>query len=188
MLFELDPNRAAVLVIDFQERLCAAMPPEIVERSAENVRRMLTLAQLMELPVLMSEQYPRGLGATLETVRLAAPEGIEALPKTTFSALRDPTIAGAIEALESSGRDQFILAGIETHICVYQTARDLLSRGRSVVVPEDMVVSRTKANWRRGLKLMAQDGAMISAAEVVFFDLLKEGRGETFKVVSRMIR
>jgi len=185
MSFELNPPETVLLVIDFQERLCAAMPGKVGERHATNVTHLATLAARMDLPVVATEQYPRGLGPTIEVVRGALPEGAAPLPKTMFSALRDPAIAAALRA---TGRKSVVVVGMETHVCVYQSARDLVSAGYRVQVPTDAVVSRTKANWRTGLELLSGSGAVLTSTEAILFDLLKEGRGDVFKEVSRRIR
>ncbi len=185
MSFELNPAETAVLVIDFQERLCAAMPPKVVERHAKNVTHLTTIAARLDLPVIVTEQYPRGLGHTIDVVREALPEGVTPIEKTMFSALREPA---ASEALRATGRKSVVVVGMETHICVYQTVRDLVSAGYSVQVPLDAVVSRAEANWRTGLELARGCGAVVTNTEAVLFDLLKEGRGDVFKEVSRLIR
>jgi nicotinamidase-related amidase len=103
----------------------------------------------------------------------------------TFSAWRAPEVRAALEA---AGRTQIVLVGMETHICVYQTARDLVGAGYAVHVPIDAVASRTSANVGAGLDLLRSAGVQTTCTEAVLFDLLKEGRGEAFKEVSRRIR
>ncbi len=184
MSFELNPADTALLVIDFQERLCAAMPERVVERHAANVTHLLTLAGRLDIPVVATEQYPKGLGSTIGPVAEAMP-GVAPHPKTMFSALRD---AGAAAALRATGRKSVLVCGMETHICVFQTVRDLVSACYRVQVPADTVVSRTKANWKVGLGLLAGAGATVTCTEAVLFDLLKEGSGDAFKEVSRRIK
>ncbi len=185
MSFELTPAETVVLVIDFQERLCGAMPSKVVDRHAKNITHLTTLAQRLDMPILVTEQYPRGLGHTIPAIAEGLPEGIAAHEKTMFSALRDP---GVSEALRATGRKSVVVGGMETHICVYQTVRDLVSAGYRVQVPLDAVVSRAKANWKTGLELCRGAGAVVTNTEAVLFDLLKEGRGDAFKEVSRRIR
>lgn len=183
MHLELIHNTTAVLVVDWQERLCAAMPPAVVEQNTRNVTHLLTLAGRLELPVVCTEQYPQGLGPTVEALRVLLPK--PALPKTAFSAMRDATAASA---LRDAGRSAVVVAGIETHICVFQTVRDLVNAGYDVHVPADAVISRSQENWRRGLDLIRAAGAVVTSTETVLFDLLKVGQGEAFKEVSRRIR
>ena len=183
MILELPRHDTALLLIDWQERLCAAMPQAIVERNTRNVENLLTLAARLSLPVIATEQYPKGLGPTVAPLRdhlLAAPHA-----KTSFSALRDDAAAAALRA---TGRRVVLVAGMETHICVFQTVRDLVAAGYGVQVPADAVLSRTKANYRNGLDLLRAAGALITNAEAALFDLLGVGAREAFKEVSRLIR
>jgi nicotinamidase-related amidase len=183
MNLELTPAETALVVVDFQERLCDAMPREVVDRHARNVTHLLTLAARLDLAVVATEQYPKGLGPTIEPIRaLLAAAPIE---KIEFSALRNPKAAST---LRDTGRKTAILVGMETHICVFQTARDLLSAGWHVHVPADAVVSRTKSNWRVGLDLMRCAGALVTSTEAALFDLVKEAKGDVFKEVSKRIR
>lgn len=185
MSYELTPAETTLLVIDFQERLCSAMPPKVVGRHGRNVTHLTTLAQRLDVPVIVTEQYPRGLGHTIDAVAEALPDGVTAYPKTMFSALRDPE---ASKALRETGCKSVIVVGMETHICVFQTVRDLVNAGYDVQVPADGVVSRAKVNWRTGLELCGGVGAVVTCTEAVLFDLLKEGRGDAFKEVSRRVR
>jgi nicotinamidase-related amidase len=180
---ELEPTSTLVLCVDWQERLCAAMPSDLVAAATRNVTHLLTLAQRLDLPVVASEQYPQGLGATVAEVAALLPNPAHA--KVAFSAWRAPEVRGAIEA---TARTQIVLVGMETHICVYQTARDLAGAGYAVHVPIDAVVSRTTANVGVGVELLRAAGVQTTCTEAVLFDLLKEGRGEAFKEVSRRIR
>lgn len=181
---ELLPEDTALLIIDFQERLCAAMPAERVAEGARNVARLLTLAGRLDLAVVATEQYPKGLGPTLTEVK-AASATLAPHAKTAFSALRDPAAAAALRA---TGRRTVVVTGMETHICVYQTVRDLLSAGYAVHVPVDAVVSRTAANWQVGLDLCRAAGAVLTSTETVLFDLVKVGQGDVFKEVSRLVK
>jgi nicotinamidase-related amidase len=183
MQLELIPQTTALLVIDWQERLCAAMPPAVVEQNTRNVTHLLTLAARLDIPVVATEQYPQGLGPSVEAVRTLLPR--PALPKVSFSAVRD---AAAAAALRESARTTVIVSGMETHVCVFQTVRDLLGAGYAVHVPTDAVVSRFERNWRGGLELLRDAGAVLTTTETVLFDLLKVGQGEAFKEVSRRIR
>lgn len=181
----LDPAHTGLLVVDYQVRLCAAMPPEVVDRHAEQVGHLLFLAGALGLPVVVTEQYPKGLGPTLPALAEALPAGTPVLAKSRFSAWGDAEVQAALKA---TGRTQWIVCGMETHICVFQTVRDLCAAGFAVQVPADAVVSRSRANWQVGLGLAAAAGAVITATEAALFDLLGEGQGETFKAISRRIK
>lgn len=179
----LRPAETGVLVVDWQARLCAAMPDAVVEQNTRHAANILQLAATLALPVVATEQYPKGLGPTVEAIAAHLPDPAHA--KTMFSALADPAAGAAIRA---AGRRTWIVVGMEAHICVFQTARDLVAAGFAVHVPRDAVVSRTKGNWHNGLELARRAGAVVTNSETALFDLLGEGRGEAFKMVSRLIR
>ncbi len=183
------PARAALLVIDLQERLAAVMPEKIVERCLRHTGILVTAAQRLGLPVVVSEQYPKGLGPTVpalaEVLAQLPPAQLHRFEKLTFSACAAPELAALLPAL---GRDQWIVAGMETHICVLQTARDLLRRGAAVHVAVDAVASRTKLNFRIGIEQLRAMGAVASSTETLVFDLLGRASGEDFKVLSRLIK
>ena len=182
MKVELLSEQVGLLVIDYQERLSAAMNPGILSQCVQNTSNLLNLFQLMKLPIVLTEQYPRGLGHTLEVL---ADTGAPTFEKTSFSTFGDPEIRRHMTEKE---KKQWVVVGMESHICVYQSVRDLLAEGYSVWVPRDAVVSRQKSNWQTGLDLMKTAGAHISSTEAIMFDMLKVGQGEPFKAVSRMIR
>jgi nicotinamidase-related amidase len=184
----LDPQRAVLLVVDVQERLVAAMPDETAIRAQKNIALLIEAARRFELPVLVTEQYPKGLGKTTEPVETAlaalttAPRRLE---KLEFSAC---AASGFAAVWDDVRRDQWIVTGMETHVCVYQTVRALVGRGAIVHVPADAVVSRTQPNWEIGLDLMRRSGAVLTSTEVVVFDLLQRAGTDDFKALSRLIK
>jgi nicotinamidase-related amidase len=188
----LEPARAALLIVDIQERLAAAMPDEARHRAEKNVAILAEAARRFELPVVISEQYPRGLGPTTAAVA----EAVAALgprahrfEKVEFSACAAPAFAPVWTELgQDQGRDQWIVTGMETHVCVYQTVRELCARGAAVHVVGDAVASRTTSNWHVGLELVSRAGAVVTSTEVVVFDLLGRAGSDDFKALSRLIR
>lgn len=172
-----------LVVIDVQERLATAMEPELFQRLLANLARLGKAAELLHLPVVMSEQYPQGLGPTLEQVRAAFP-GVAAHPKVTFDASGDEKIAGVLKA---DHRPNVIVTGIETHVCVYQTVRSLAA-DHQVHVLFDAVASRTRENYDVGLKLAESAGAIISSTETVLFDLLERAGTDEFRAISKLVR
>ena len=176
----LSPRTSSLLVIDWQERLFPAMPDGLRDHALARASDLVWMAQSLEMPVLATEQYPKGLGPTLAALGLQ-----QAMPKTTFSALQDPAIAAA---LDDDAREQVILTGMETHICVAQTVRDLCCVGRDVWVVADACLSRRRLDWELGLERMRGDGAHIVTAEAVMFELLGQAGGPIFKELSRRIR
>lgn len=175
---KVSPQRAALVVIDVQERLAAAMPEAVRERLEQNVTILLEAARRFALPVVVSEQYPKGLGPTTARVAAAldavAPQRIEKLDFVCDA--RVP------------GRDQWIVTGMECHVCVWQTVRALRERGDAVHVVADAVASRAKASWRTGLALAERAGAVITTTEVVVFDLLGKAGTDDFKALSKLIK
>ena len=184
----LSRERAALLVIDVQERLAAAMPPQALATLERNVAILAEVARRFGVPVVLSEQYPRGLGKTTGPIAAALePLGanVHRLEKVEFSAAR----AEAFEPIWSQiRRDHWIVCGMESHVCVYQTARDLLERDARVHLVRDAVCSRAQQNADTGVALMDRAGAIITTTEIVAFDLLGAAGSEDFKAISRLIR
>jgi nicotinamidase-related amidase len=181
----LSRDRAAFLLIDFQEALARAMPAEVMPRVARNTQILLTAARRLGLPVLATEQYPKGLGRTIPDLQPLL-EGSEIVEKLSFSCVRAPALAAELERIRP--RNTVIVAGMETHVCVYQTVLDLRARGLEVQVPRDAVASRHRENWETGLALMERAGAVITSTETVVFQLLERAGTEEFKELSRLVR
>ncbi len=177
----LDRNQAAVLVVDVQERLTPVMwnfaPVE------KYCKAMILAGRELGLPVLATEQYPKGLGATIPSLREAL--GAAPLVKMHFSCGADPEIS---KALESTRRKQVIVVGIESHVCVFQTVRDLLDQGYQPFVCGDAVTSRFEEHRRLALEQMRDMGAVITSAETCIFDLLHCAGTAEFKKVSPLVR
>jgi len=180
MMSTLSPMNTALLLIDVQERINGVM----VDQSHLSRQQVLLEAfGVLDLPVVTTEQYPKGLGPTLPDLadRLPSP----AVEKMTFSCARQPE---AMQAIEATGRKQIVVTGIETHVCVLQTALDLLDRGYDVHVPHDAVNSRRAKDKEWALHRMLAAGAVITATESALFELLERCGTDQFKAVSKMIR
>jgi nicotinamidase-related amidase len=180
---KLDRARAAVLVVDVQSRLTPAMPPDALARVLKYGRALVLAARELGLPVLATEQYPKGLGPLVPELRELLPS--PPLEKVHFSCGADPAFAAALEA---TGRRQVIVCGMETHVCVFQTVRDLVAAGYEVHVCADAVSSRTEEHRRVGLELCREAGAVVSLAETAIFDLLHRAATEEFKKVSPFVK
>jgi nicotinamidase-related amidase len=180
---KLDRARAAVLVVDIQSRLTPAMPPETLARVVKYTRALVGAARELDLPVLATEQYPKGLGPLIPEVRELLPG--PPLEKVHFSCGADPAFAAA---LERTGRRQVIVCGMETHVCVFQTVRDLVAAGYEVHVCADAVSSRSEEHRRVGLELCREAGAVISLAETAIFDLLHRAATDEFRKVSPLVK
>lgn len=180
---KLDRQKAAVLLVDVQDRLTPAMPPETLARVVKYGKALIAAGKELGLPVLATEQYPKGLGATLGAVREVLPAA--PLVKSTFSCGADPAFAAA---LERTGRRQVVVCGMETHVCVFQTVRDLSAAGYEVHVCADAVSSRTEEHRRVGLELCREAGAVVSLAETAIFDLLHRAATDEFKRISQLVK
>lgn len=169
-------------MVDIQERLAAVMDyrGQVTARTA----LLIEAAKLLGVPVVATEQYPRGLGPTVEEVRAVLPPGAP-LEKLAFSCCGETPF---MEALERTGRKKVVLAGMETHICVLQTALDLLSAGCGVHIPRDAVCSRRKLDWLAGLDVAREAGAVVTSTETVLFQLLGRAGTEEFKKISKMVK
>jgi nicotinamidase-related amidase len=178
MSARLDPGRAALVVVDVQEGFRRAIPgfDGIAAATATLVRG----AEAMEVPIVVTEQYPTGLGATVPEVADALPAGVEPLPKTVFS-------AASADGFGLRGREQAIVCGIESHVCVNQTVLELLDDGIEVHVVADAVGSRTEANRELGLAKAERAGAWLTSVETALFELLGEAGTDRFKTVQRLV-
>ncbi|MEQ9495363.1 MAG: isochorismatase family protein [Deltaproteobacteria bacterium] len=181
---KLELSDTLFLVVDVQERLAPAMLPERFGPMLDNLKRLGAATQILDVPAVVSEQYPKGLGGSVALIAEAF-EGITPIDKVSFSVLGEPRLK---DTIEGSGRKSVVLSGMETHICVYQTARDLVDAGYAVHVLADAVASRTEANYQVGLGLMAKAGATITSTETVLFDLLGAAGSDRFKAISKLIR
>ena len=183
MKLKLDRSRTAVLVVDIQSRLTPAMPPDALASVVKYTRALVGAAKELGLPVLATEQYPKGLGNLIPEVREVLPS--PPLEKVHFSCGADPAFAAA---LEKTGRRQVVVCGMETHVCVFQTVRDLVAAGYEVHVCSDAVSSRTEEHRRTGLELCREAGAIVTTAETAIFDLLHEAATPEFKKVAPLVK
>lgn len=183
----LSRDRAALLVVDIQERLAAAMDDDVRAQVVRNTAVLIEAAKRFALPIVVSRQYPKGLGTTVQPIEEALREApaVHGFDKLEFSAASTPELAALLPTL---GRDQWIVTGMETHVCVYQSARGLAGRGYQTHVVADAVASRTTANWRIGLDLAERAGALVTSTEVVVFDLLGRAGTDEFKALSKLIK
>lgn len=178
-------QESLLLCVDVQERLCAAMPKEALAQLVQNASRLLRGAQILGIPVVVSEQYRRGLGGTIPELASLIPAGSSNLEKLEFSAWAAPALAAAIA---ETGRSQIIVIGMETHNCVYQTVRDLAHVGYKVHIPHDAVCSRYPENARVGLVLAERAGGVVTSTETVLFDWLHRAGSAEFKAISALVR
>ncbi|QSQ16280.1 isochorismatase family protein [Myxococcus landrumensis] len=179
--FRLMQDQAVLLVVDIQERLCGAMDHDVLDRMLARTSAAIEGARVLGLPVIVTEQYPQGLGPTHSLLRLKL-GAFKAVEKLEFS-------AAVPEVLAALGtRKQVLVAGMETHICVFQTVRDLSERGYAPVLLADAVMSRSSEDRRVGLDLCRDAGAAVSTVESALFDLLGRAGTPEFKKISAAVR
>ena len=171
-----------LVVTDVQERLFAAMDAERRDDMVRNLKILLSDARRLDTPVVVTEQYPKGLGRTLPEIRVLL-DGAAPIEKTSFSAC---AAAGFTERL--AGMSPVILTGIEVHICVLMTALDLLAAGRAVSIVADAVCSRRPGTMDLGLAQARQAGAGITSRETIVFQLLGRSDTEAFREISKLLR
>jgi nicotinamidase-related amidase len=179
----LHPQRTALVVVDLQERLLPAIAES--ERVLRNSVLLLRLADVLALPILLTTQYARGLGPTVPPV-LEAAGGTAPLDKVSFGCFGSPEFLDRLRGLE--GRDQLVVAGIESHICVAQTVLGAIERGYAVHVASDAVGSRTAENRAVGLDRMTRAGAVISSTEMAIYELLGRSDGAAFKKMLPLLK
>jgi nicotinamidase-related amidase len=180
---KLDRKNAAILVIDVQSRLTPAMPPDALARVVKYGRALILAGKELGIPVLATEQYPKGLGPLIPELRELLPS--PPLVKMHFSCGAEPAFAAALEKL---GRRQLIVCGMEAHVCVFQTVRDLVGMGYEVHLCADAVSSRQDVHRTSGIELCREAGAVITNAETAIFDLLHVAGTEEFKRVAPLVK
>lgn len=178
--FRLKVEDTALLVVDLQEKLL----PKIINSDdlARNATFMVKAAKTLGVPVLATEQYPKGLGATVEPLRSLIEKVWE---KQSFSAVRE---GGVLDFLKSDARIKVVLVGIEAHICVMQTVLDLLNQGFHVFICVDAVSSRYAIDVKIALKRMQQAGAVLVTSETCVYELLETAANPVFKEISAMVQ
>ena len=182
----LEPAASLLLVVDMQVRLAAAIPPAAIERAVANAVVLLEAAALLGVAVVASEQYPKGLGPTVTPIaeRLAV-LGVQAIDKLTFDACAEPRLSGAIR---DHARRSVVVAGVEAHVCVFQTVRELVRQGFDVRVAADAVASRSEENRALGLAMCERAGAVVMPTESVVFDWLGRAGTDAFRTISKLVR
>ena len=181
----LDRNDAVLVLIDVQERLMPVIHDRFdVER---NLDRLIRGAALLGVPVIITEQYVKGLGPTVEPLRIALEEtgSYRPIEKDCFSAHGCAPFAAQLAALD---RRQILIAGVETHVCVYQTALDLLGTGANVWLIADAVSSRTARNRDLAIQRLTAEGARLSSTEMALFELTVTSGTDEFRAISKLVK
>ncbi len=182
MINMLDRKDSILLVIDVQEKLVKALDKDVV------VNRTLTLvkaAKILEIPTIATQQYSKGLGQIVEPVKQSFAPNTQIIEKSAFSAVKETEF---MEILKSFNRNQIVICGIETHVCVHQTAADLINAGFDVYVAKDACASRNKYEFKQGIDRMQANGIKISCVEIILFEWLKSAKNLYFKEVQALIK
>ncbi len=178
----LDQARCQLVVIDVQQKLSAVMPAQSMQHMLKQSQVLLQAAEILGLPVLLTEQYPKGLGATVQ--ELSALTAAKPIEKMAFSCCQ----VSSFKQQLVGDKPQMVLLGMEAHICVLQTALDLLARGKQVFVVEDAVISRNPEHKQNALQRLRQAGCIVTNTESVVFEWLRIAEGDAFKSISKLVR
>ncbi len=178
-----DENKSLLMIIDVQEKLVnAVFNKEILLKKAEVLSKA---SEILDLPVIVTEQYPKGLGETVEFVKNFVPKSTVFCEKTDFSALNNGEI---LSFIERTGKKQIVIFGIETHICVNHTVYDLIKNGYEVFLVKDACGSRDESEHNAGIELMNKYGANIVTTETILFELLRTSKHDKFKEIQKLIK
>ncbi len=178
----LNKEHAGIVIVDVQVKLISVMKHR--ERVVDNIIKLLHLSRLFNLPVILTEQYPKLIGSTFPEIKETLPT-YDPIEKMDFDCC---AVEHFNNRLESAGLKTIILSGVETHICILQTCISLLKRGYNVHVPRDAVDSRTDENRDVGLELMKEAGAVITSTETVIFQILKRAGTKEFKEMLKIVK
>lgn len=176
--------RPLLAIVDVQERLFGAMDAERRELMITNLKILATAARRLGHPILLTEQYPKGLGRTLPELRALLPDVVP-VEKTAFSCARVPGFVDRLRALEAS---PLVLAGVEAHVCVLLTALDLVAAGFSTAIAADAVCSRRRESLELGLAQARQAGIVVTSTETLVFQWLGQADTDAFRELSKLLR
>ena len=179
----LSAENSALLIIDVQEKLAPAMDQDLYQQLVLHTNLLIEGFKAFDLPIIATEQYPRGLGHTVTELNGAIDQSC--VEKVAFSCCG---AGNFIEALEKSGAKQVVIVGMETHVCVFQTVIDLLDKGYGVHLVSDAVCSRFKSDYENAISTAARAGAVITTTEMALFQLVKVAGTAEFKTVSKLVR
>ncbi len=178
-------DKLTLVVVDMQEKLMNAIEEKSRERIIKNSQILIETAKTFGIPITVTEQYPKGLGVTIPEIKGTVGDGFKPIEKLVFSCARSE---GFKEALRNTDKEEVLLCGIETHVCVLQTALDLIKDGYRVFVPADAVSSRRELDWETGVKFMDRAGAVVGTTETFVFQILERAGTEEFKKISKLLR
>ena len=182
--FYFNHKDCALIIIDIQERLFATMKEKIQMMVLKNSGILIEIAQECLMPIVVSEQYRKGLGET-ESELVEKIQDIEILEKIHFDCMKDE---GLCSAINDKKKKTYVITGIEAHVCVFQTALSLLKDGKNVVIASDAVASRRKHDWDMAMKALADAGALVYPTETISFMLLEKAGTPEFKKIAPLFK
>jgi len=183
--FKMEAANSVFLLIDFQSNLAVAMQKDVYSNCENNVNLIVTSCETMKVPVIVTEQYSKGLGNTVEPVKANLKESYKPIDKLSFSCWGDPIFQSTFPNLN---KKYVMVAGIESHVCVLQSVVDLVGQGYYVHVISDAVCSRYRTDWKNALGYMRDAGAVITTTEIAVFQLLGKAGIPEFKVISPLFK
>ncbi|MBV5326365.1 MAG: hydrolase [Chlorobium sp.] len=178
----ISPQETLLLVIDVQGKLASSVFH--AERVEKNIDKLIRACRILDVPVLYTEQYPKGLGSTVEPLRRLLSDQVP-VEKLSFSCCGSEEFMRQLRAFK---RNDILVTGMETHVCVYQTSLELLDFGYSVHLVTDAVSSRSEENRQLGIRCIERAGATPTSTEMAVFELLRIAEGEQFKEISKIIK
>ncbi len=178
-MHKINPALSQLVIVDMQVKLATAMPADAMQQVTKNCSILAQAVALLNIPALLTEQYPQGLGATLPAIKQHC-QNVKVIEKTAFSACGEPKFNQQLQRENS----HIILVGMEAHICLLQTALDLIVAGKTVFVVEDAIISRTPANKTNAINRLQQTGCVITNTESVVFEWLGNANHQAFKQIS----
>lgn len=178
----LDSNNSLLLIIDVQEKLVNMLNKNVVVNKTASLAKA---ANILGIPTIVTQQYSKGLGETIDAVKQNLAGNTKIIEKTSFSAVK---AEGFLDILKSFNKTQIVICGIETHVCVHQSVADLIEAGYDVYVAKDACASRNKYEFKQGIDLMQANGAKISCLEIILFEWLKDAKNPKFKEIQGLIK
>lgn len=183
--FSPQKGKQALVIIDVQDSFIKVMKAEVFSQVIKNIKLLIALAEKLNLPIILTEQYPKGLGKTVTQIQQSL-KSYQPIEKLSFSSIGDDGFKARLKELKST--IAIILSGVETHVCILQTALDLLASGYKVYVAADATCSQRKLDWEMGLRVMDKADAIITTTEALIFQLLSKAGTEEFKFMSRLLK
>lgn len=181
--YRLSPKNTALLVIDVQEKLI-----RLVDRCADvlsNIQKVIKGFEILKISTVVTEQYPQGLGETVPALKSYLSEKQKYFAKTAFSCLGDPVIKNEILTMPV---ENWVVIGIEAHVCVLQSAKDLIDAGKNVIILNDAITSRSIFDYSTAIAELRDAGARITSTETILFELLEDAKNPEFKAISQLIK